>query len=806
MSNHWNKVVSGACKPKHAPPKSKYIDALVSSTYQADGSFQDVSRALRSKLRDPNSSIVFKALLVIHTLIRAGNAEEVMTYWSGLDGRDGRSLGLSDVSNTNDTPQNLARYANYLLSRFKCYAALKHDPIRTRSEAPASLRQSSRNGANRLRTLTVEKGLLREVSTLQKLMDSLVECKFYLEDTDDDLVMSALRLLVKDLLVLFQAVNEGVINVLEHYFEMSHVDATTALKTYKIFCKQCEKVVAYLGVAKKLQNIINVNIPNLRHAPVSLAGSLEEYLNDPNFEVNRAEYKESKRIADGKPVASKPVTSQPTPAKAISAPAQPPALAAPEGQKTFTDFFESIESEQQSMFSPNSMSPSANYFQQQSSINPFQPQPNGFSSAQVQPTGFPGIPAQPTGFGGPSQTVEFMNPQSTGYINAQPTGLGRASMGQALFGSLNGSNATSFLQSQPTGFGVPFGSIQPQMTGANPFRQSTLGHMNAPPFGPIAAQPTGYNPFASTQTANFSNSTTSPWQSMPDRANGAMSAPPGQSSEQPASLKPQATGSRNPFAPVPGSLPAVPKLPNNLSLNALAASAFSQSMVQQRAREQAAALQQQQQQSNQSQQKPAETLKDPVLVAEEQRAAEQKAQFANFFSTQLSKLEGGGKMVGAQGQGASGGGLFASVASEFAVTKPKEESLGIGGSSLQTPTSLNAQPTGFGSLNSQPTGFPSLNSQSTGFPSSLDSQPTTSSTFTPSFLSTQPMGMVSGQQPIISQPTGFGGSTVKPFQPSSSFGASLQQNLTSNPFTSGTASTGPSSSFQPQQHQQESLI
>jgi hypothetical protein len=90
---------------------------------------------------------------------------------------------------------------------------------------------------------------------------------------------------------------------------MSHVDATTALKTYKIFCKQCEKVVSYLGVAKKLQNIINVNIPNLRHAPVSLSGSLEEYLNDPNFETNRQEYKESKRIADGRPA---PVASTPS--------------------------------------------------------------------------------------------------------------------------------------------------------------------------------------------------------------------------------------------------------------------------------------------------------------------------------------------------------------------------------------------------------------------------------------------------------------------------------------------------------------
>lgn len=38
--------------------------------------------------------------------------------------------------------------------------------------------------------------------------------QFYLDDMDDDVTMSALRLLVKDLLLLFQAVNEGVINVL----------------------------------------------------------------------------------------------------------------------------------------------------------------------------------------------------------------------------------------------------------------------------------------------------------------------------------------------------------------------------------------------------------------------------------------------------------------------------------------------------------------------------------------------------------------------------------------------------------------
>ncbi len=86
-------------------------------------------------------------------------------------------------------------------------------------------------------------------------------------------------MLVKDLLILFQACNEGVINVLEHYFEMSQIDAKEALALYKHFCKQTERVVEYLGVAKKLQNILNVPVPNLRHVR-SLSASRSCLLNE----------------------------------------------------------------------------------------------------------------------------------------------------------------------------------------------------------------------------------------------------------------------------------------------------------------------------------------------------------------------------------------------------------------------------------------------------------------------------------------------------------------------------------------------
>jgi hypothetical protein len=78
----------------------------------------------------------------------------------------------------------------------------------------------------------VEKGLLREVKQVQRIIESLVLCKvghlrsrhtqgphtddvqFYDDNLQDENTVLAFRMLVKDLLVLFQAGNEGVCNVL----------------------------------------------------------------------------------------------------------------------------------------------------------------------------------------------------------------------------------------------------------------------------------------------------------------------------------------------------------------------------------------------------------------------------------------------------------------------------------------------------------------------------------------------------------------------------------------------------------------
>jgi phosphatidylinositol-binding clathrin assembly protein len=116
-----------------------------------------------------------------------------------------------------NAPQNLQNYAVYLDTRIKAYRDLKHDAIRVQSETNRDMRNSaaidedrqqeqqherkrfgrrkgrdSEDGApssssmpqrsktiagRKLRIMTVEKGLLRETKVVQKMIDSLVECR-----------------------------------------------------------------------------------------------------------------------------------------------------------------------------------------------------------------------------------------------------------------------------------------------------------------------------------------------------------------------------------------------------------------------------------------------------------------------------------------------------------------------------------------------------------------------------------------------------------------------------------------------------
>src|SRR5277367_4691649 len=81
---------------------------------------------------------------------------------------------------------------------------------------------------------------------------------------------------------------------------MSRSDAERALGIYLDFTKQTESVVLYLSTARQYQHQTRVEVPKLKHAPTNLGKQLEDYLADPDFEINRRQYLAEQEAKKGK--------------------------------------------------------------------------------------------------------------------------------------------------------------------------------------------------------------------------------------------------------------------------------------------------------------------------------------------------------------------------------------------------------------------------------------------------------------------------------------------------------------------------
>ena len=335
---------------------------------------------------------------------------------------------------------------------------------------------------------------------------------------------------------------------------MSKPDAERALTIYRTFARQTEQVVAFLSVARQYEGATRLEIPKLKHAPTTLASSLEEYLHDPDFEINRRQYmaqKEAKK--NGQPSSSKSVPSganKPN-VNGSTTKSQPQFQSQPQlpsqakgPAPDLIDFFESIEQNQQPMASPPSNVPQignqrttgfmgqAPQAVMYNSTNPFA---NMMSSPQQQPTGMNTqqqaqpffTSAQMTSL--PQNTMQTYHPQSLAATQQQSSFV----TGQQLFAQqqqplqqFNTGTQPFFnpaQQPQPS-LGSTFQSsisAQPGATDTNPFRASMMPQPTAtnsqsmylPSIQSPPSQQQPMNPFRSVTLPTAINGGSSPFNS-----------------------------------------------------------------------------------------------------------------------------------------------------------------------------------------------------------------------------------------------------------------------------------------------------
>lgn len=114
------------------------------------------------------------------------------------------------------------------------------------------------------------------IPILQNQLDALLDFDASANDLTNGVINAAFMLLFRDLIRLFACYNDGIINLLEKFFDMNRKQCREALDIYKKFLIRMDRVAEFLKTAENV-GIDKGEIPDLARAPSSLLEALEAH-------------------------------------------------------------------------------------------------------------------------------------------------------------------------------------------------------------------------------------------------------------------------------------------------------------------------------------------------------------------------------------------------------------------------------------------------------------------------------------------------------------------------------------------------
>ncbi|XP_037027429.1 phosphatidylinositol-binding clathrin assembly protein LAP isoform X15 [Bradysia coprophila] len=260
------KSVCKATTEEMIGPKKKHLDYLVHCTNEPNVSIPHLANLLVERTQNANWVVVYKSLLTVHHLLAYGN-ERFMQYLASSNSTFNLSnfLDKGGVQGYDMSPF-IRRYAKYLNDKALSYRTVAFDFCK--------VKRGKEEGS--LRTMNADK-LLKTLPVLQAQLDGLLEFDCTANDLTNGVINMCFMLLFRDLIRLFACYNDGIINLLEKYFDMNKKQCKDALDLYKKFLVRMDRVGEFLKVAENV-GIDKGEIPDLTKAPSSLLEALEGHL------------------------------------------------------------------------------------------------------------------------------------------------------------------------------------------------------------------------------------------------------------------------------------------------------------------------------------------------------------------------------------------------------------------------------------------------------------------------------------------------------------------------------------------------
>ncbi|NXH08517.1 PICAL protein, partial [Loxia leucoptera] len=238
---------------------------LIQCTNEMNVNIPQLADSLFERTTNSSWVVVFKSLITTHHLMVYGN-ERFIQYLASRNTLFNLSNFL-DKSGLQgyDMSTFIRRYSRYLNEKAVSYRQVAFDFTKVKRGADGVMR-----------TMSTEK-LLKTVPIIQNQMDALLDFNVNSNELTNGVINAAFMLLFKDAIRLFAAYNEGIINLLEKYFDMKKNQCKEGLDIYKKFLTRMTRISEFLKVAEQV-GIDRGDIPDLSQAPSSLLDALEQHL------------------------------------------------------------------------------------------------------------------------------------------------------------------------------------------------------------------------------------------------------------------------------------------------------------------------------------------------------------------------------------------------------------------------------------------------------------------------------------------------------------------------------------------------
>ena len=285
-SQHICVAVEKATNNDVCGPKEKHVQTLL-ETVKSGASIADVTflvKYLNRQIVDATRwTTMLKTHVLLHRLLHNSGDEfkdqlRRMQKWVEEDrATDSRIKCMFSVRNWRD---DSSMDANELSQWTRSYAAYLEEVVVNLDKIPRLDRLAAGSNAaeaTEMRTCT-EAELMEKLPRIQNAMRRLLDCEAVNSNlTTNDAVIAGVSLLLKDSFKLYRLVNDGIIRLIDVFFNMRKLNALKALDAYKRATQQGDDLERLFRSCNSWPSFRDTKFPHIENPPASFMNTMEEY-------------------------------------------------------------------------------------------------------------------------------------------------------------------------------------------------------------------------------------------------------------------------------------------------------------------------------------------------------------------------------------------------------------------------------------------------------------------------------------------------------------------------------------------------